>query len=220
MRSIFGECSGKVRSTPTPNDCFRTVKVSRTPLPWRLMTMPSKTWVRLRFPSTTWKCTRTRSPAPNLGRCFRSRFSRLSMTVPIRRMIGWELKKSTSPGARAATRKVSGEALLRPLLRLLQPPLLHAGVIAREQDVGDLPAAIGRGAGVVRVLGGSQIGRAVGLLDRALGVAERAGQLAQHRIGDHHRGQLAAREHVTADRNRLVREVLHHPLIEALVASA
>ena len=45
-RSIFGEWSGNVRSTPTPNDCLRTVKVSRAPLPWRAMTMPSKTWVR------------------------------------------------------------------------------------------------------------------------------------------------------------------------------
>ena len=63
MRSILGEWTGKVRSTPTPNDCLRTVKVSRTPLPWRLITTPSKTWVRRRVPSTTWKCTRTRSPA-------------------------------------------------------------------------------------------------------------------------------------------------------------
>ena len=31
--SIFGECSGNVRSTPTPKDCLRTVKVSRTPEP-------------------------------------------------------------------------------------------------------------------------------------------------------------------------------------------
>ena len=30
MRSILGECTGKVRSTPTPNDCLRTVKVSRS----------------------------------------------------------------------------------------------------------------------------------------------------------------------------------------------
>ena len=37
MRSILGECTGNVRSTPTPNDCLRTVNVSRTPLPWRLM---------------------------------------------------------------------------------------------------------------------------------------------------------------------------------------
>ena len=27
--SIFGEWSGNVRSTPTPNDCLRAVKVSR-----------------------------------------------------------------------------------------------------------------------------------------------------------------------------------------------
>ena len=31
---------------PTPKDCLRTVKVSRAPEPWRLRTMPSKTWVR------------------------------------------------------------------------------------------------------------------------------------------------------------------------------
>ena len=72
MRSIFGECSGKVRSTPTPNDCFRTVNVSRTPAPWRLMTMPSNTWTREREPSITRKWTRTLSPALNLGRPLRS----------------------------------------------------------------------------------------------------------------------------------------------------
>src|SRR3954462_10775658 len=27
--SIFGECTGNVRSTPTPKDCLRTVNVSR-----------------------------------------------------------------------------------------------------------------------------------------------------------------------------------------------
>src|SRR6266702_1784839 len=72
MRSIFGEWSGNVRSTPTPNDCFRTVNVSRTPAPWRLMTMPSKTCTRDREPSMTRKWTRTLSPALNLGRPLRS----------------------------------------------------------------------------------------------------------------------------------------------------
>src|SRR3954453_7615805 len=65
--SIFGECTGNVRSTPTPNDCLRTVKVSRTPAPWRLITTPSKTWMRRRSPSITWKWTRTVSPALNCG---------------------------------------------------------------------------------------------------------------------------------------------------------
>ena len=72
---------GNVRSTPTPKDCLRTVKVSRTPSPWRLMTTPSKTCVRRRVPSMTWKCTRTRSPAWNCGTRRSCARSRLSMTV-------------------------------------------------------------------------------------------------------------------------------------------
>jgi hypothetical protein len=32
-------------------------------------------------------------------------------------------------------------------------------------------------------------------------VPERAGQLAQHRVGDHHRRQLPAGQHVAADRD-------------------
>ena len=39
----------------TPNDCLRTVNVSRAPWPWRLITTPSNTWVRRRVPSMTWK---------------------------------------------------------------------------------------------------------------------------------------------------------------------
>ena len=67
MRSIFGECSGNMRSTPTPKDCLRTVNVSRAPWPWRLITTPSKTWTRRRVPSMTWKWTFTRSPGAKLG---------------------------------------------------------------------------------------------------------------------------------------------------------
>src|SRR4029453_16407717 len=86
MRSIFGECTGNVRSTPTPNDCLRTVNVSRTPAPCRLMTTPSKTWMRRRWPSITWKCTRTVSPALNCGMPSRSCLrSRMSMGVLIGR---------------------------------------------------------------------------------------------------------------------------------------
>src|SRR4029453_3446369 len=86
MRSIFGECTGNVRSTPTPNDCLRTVNVSRTPAPWRLSTIPSKTCTRRRWPSITWKCTRTVSPALNGGRFVRScRCSRSAITRLIER---------------------------------------------------------------------------------------------------------------------------------------
>src|ERR687893_568327 len=57
MRWRMGECTGKVRSTPTPKLTLRTVKVSRTPEPWRLMTTPWNTCTRSRPASTTRTCT-------------------------------------------------------------------------------------------------------------------------------------------------------------------
>ena len=49
---------------------------------------------------------------------------------------------------------------------------------------------------------------------------ERARQLAHQHVGDDHRRQLAAGQHVAADRDLVVGEVLVHPLVEALVAAA
>ena len=43
------------------------MNVSRAPDPLREITTPSNTWVRRRVPSTTWKWTRTRSPAEKRG---------------------------------------------------------------------------------------------------------------------------------------------------------
>ena len=54
------------------------------------------------------------------------------------------------------------------------------------------------------------------MLARALG--ERARQAARDRVDQHHRRQLAAGEDVRADRDRVRREVLHDPLVEALEA--
>src|SRR2546428_7339848 len=72
MRSMRGECTGKVRSTPTPYDVLRTVKVSRLAPPLRPMTVPSKTWMRSLSPSTTRTCTRTVSPGLKGGTSLRS----------------------------------------------------------------------------------------------------------------------------------------------------
>src|SRR5207248_7809632 len=73
---------------------------------------------------------------------------------------------------------------------------------------------------VVRVLRRALERRAEGLLDGAVGVAEGAGQLADHGVGDHHGRELAARQHVGADRDHVRRQVLEHPVVEALVAPA
>jgi hypothetical protein len=51
-------------------------------------------------------------------------------------------------------------------------------------------------------------------------VAEGAGQLAEHGVGDDHRRELAAGQHVGADRDRIVGEMLADALVDALVAAA
>src|SRR5215213_8856697 len=212
MRSIFGECTGNVRSTPTPNDCFRTVKVSRTPDPWRAITTPSNTWVRRRVPSMTWKWTRTRSPASKRGTFFSWRCSMLSMIVLIVREGVAGVKKRVAPSgpARASdSRRLDLERALRSATpALLETPLADPGVIARQQHLGHTPAAVAGGPGVVRILGRAGERLREGLLDGALSMPERPGQLPHHRVGDDHRRELTAREHVRADRDRVVGEVL------------
>src|SRR5215204_1334207 len=204
MRSILGECSGNVRSTPTPKDCLRTVKVSRTPSPWRLITTPSKTCVRRRVPSMTWKWTFTRSPAAKRGTRRSCARSRLSMTV---------LMAKKEPRARSGRRGTGMDGSEPPTAEderrgsllagagpaLLQAPFADPLVVAREQDVGHRPAApLGRPR-VVGVLGRALQRRAEGLLDRGVRVAERARQLAQHRVGDDHRRELSPGQHVAPD---------------------
>src|SRR5258706_3532708 len=65
-----GECSGKVRSTPTPYEMRRTVNDARPPSPRRRITMPSKSCVRSFSPSMTLTYTRTVSPGMNPARSF------------------------------------------------------------------------------------------------------------------------------------------------------
>ena len=48
-----GECTGNVRSTPTPCEILRTVNVSRAPPPLRAITRPWNTWMRSFSPSLT-----------------------------------------------------------------------------------------------------------------------------------------------------------------------
>src|SRR5690349_23926574 len=66
-----GEWSGKIRSTPTPAEIFRTVNVSLTPPPRRPMHTPSNAWSRSLSPSRTRTMTRQRA-APGVRGCVRS----------------------------------------------------------------------------------------------------------------------------------------------------
>src|SRR5438445_9652918 len=69
-----------------------------------------------------------------------------------------------------------------PLATALAPPTLDPSVVAREQDLGDAPAAVDGRARVMRVLGVAAEGDAERLLSDRAGVTERARQLAQHRV--------------------------------------
>src|SRR5438105_4869778 len=67
ISAIEGACSGKIRSTPTPAEIFRTVNVSLMPPPRRAMQMPSNACRRSFSPSRTRTITRTVSPGANAG---------------------------------------------------------------------------------------------------------------------------------------------------------
>src|SRR5205823_2795243 len=62
ISAIAGECSGKIRSTPTPAEMLRTVNVSLMPPPRRPMHTPSNACRRSLSPSRTRTITRTVSP--------------------------------------------------------------------------------------------------------------------------------------------------------------
>src|SRR5882672_1058396 len=72
ISAIAGACNGKMRSTPTPAEIFRTVKVALMPAPRRAMHTPSNACRRSLSPSRTRTITRTVSPGSNAGRSVRS----------------------------------------------------------------------------------------------------------------------------------------------------
>src|SRR5688500_13320466 len=81
--AIVGECSGKMRSTPCPNETLRTVNEARDPPRCIPMTMPSKIWMRSLSPSRTFTCTRTVSPDFMSGRLVICAFSTSSIAVMV-----------------------------------------------------------------------------------------------------------------------------------------
>ncbi len=197
--------------------------------------MPSKTWVRLRVPSITWKWTRTRSPGIEPGNSLQlalldavddrahGRRVRASAVGPL----DADPEKARYGGPRArhmvadSRRRGKAGASAHPRRpALLQAPFADPGVVAGEQDLGHLPAAIARRACVVRVLGRSAERLRERLLDHATRHGRAPRQLAHHRVGDDHRRQLTAGEHVGTDRDRIVGEVLADPVVDSLVATA
>src|SRR3954462_5544535 len=94
---MFGELSGKIRSTPTPYEILRTVNVDREPFETRRMHTPSKAWRRVFSPSRIFAHTLIESPGRNSGsatcRCWDllmvSRM-RLALMFIIRQKTRWD----------------------------------------------------------------------------------------------------------------------------------
>src|SRR4051794_8141858 len=225
MWSTMGECTGMVRSTPTPKLTLRTVNVSRTPPPWRRITTPWKTWMRSRLPSVTRTWTFTVSPGRKSGTSLRREAASIESRVCIRGSFIVRRRPSTLPqrAPRAVTPRSCqqiGTVDLGTPSRLLVPPRGDGGVVTGQQHRWHVQAAPGRWPGVGRGLEQAVLER---LLDRALLVAHDPGQQPRHRLHDDEDGHLTAGEHVVADRHLFHRHpapgVVDDPGVKALVAS-
>src|SRR6267143_765077 len=150
-----------MRSTPTPYETLRTVKVELRCPRFRRMTTPSKIWMRSLSPSLILVCTRTVSPTRNCGSWARTSgltFRNSTSSIAFERIFDsscldlfvYRSPKNRFPSSLFAAKVRS--ALARPRQRLLFPPLGDLCVIAREKDFRHFQPAKLRGAGVVRAL--------------------------------------------------------------------
>src|SRR2546428_6672876 len=130
----MGECSGKILSTPTPAEIFRTVKEELTLPPRRAITIPSKTWILSFSPSRTFTCTRTVSPTEKTAGFSRSSRASTNFTQSMTHL-PLALRKFPARFLRILGRRRSdqvGPFQLRDLRRSPLPPSTDLGVIARE----------------------------------------------------------------------------------------
>src|SRR3990170_3950153 len=116
MRSMRGEFTLKVRSTPTPLAMRRTVIERCGPRPRRRMSVPSNTWIRSRLPSTTLAATRTVSPGASSGRSSRT----CSRSICSMTFTGGRAPRRAGSGAWTVgtTRQYSRRSAAAPLLWL------------------------------------------------------------------------------------------------------
>src|SRR5215208_2603517 len=155
-----GECSGKVRSTPTPYEMRRTVKVARPPSPRLRMTMPSKSCVRSFSPSTTRTCTRTVSPGTKPWRSFLScpaSTSRIASMTVVLQIVGGLPPLESLQHLRLVGRQPGPREEVRPSpprepQRLAPAPPRDPRVVARQQHRRHLRTAKLFGARVLRRL--------------------------------------------------------------------
>src|SRR5579859_6593350 len=155
--------------------------------------------MRSRVPSTTLACTLTVSPARSAGTfCFCCSFSSCWMTF--------------------MSRLSSVNVVYRMTLRSLLPaPLPDSRVVAREQHVGDAHAPV---LGRPCELRAARQVSTERVLHQRVRVSDDAGDQAPDRVDQHHRRDLAAAQHVVADRDLVRGQTRAHAIVDALVSAA
>ena len=225
----IGECTGNLRSTPTPKLTLRTVKAPEHRIPraeYRALEKLHPVPVALDEANVDLEL----SPGSKAGISSR-RPSRSMMSVGFmaRRLLeqGFPGPGQDSPApndsSRASSAAVSrpwppaGRADGRSGQGLGVAPSGDAPVVARAEDLGDAPAPeLGR-PGVVGIL--EQAG-GEGLVAGRLVVAHDARHQPGDRLHDHEGGRLPPGEDEVADRQLAVDQVAADPLVDPLVTAA
>src|SRR5659263_186683 len=153
---MLGECMWKMRSTPTPYEILRTVKLAPVRPPRFRMTTPLQTWMRCLSPSTMRTCTSTVSPGRNAGRspriCSRANWSTRSISSPILRLANRQgFYEFPVFLAEVGLGQQIRPPRHRPGHGLLAPPPGNALVVALQQHLGNLVCFENPGAGVMGV---------------------------------------------------------------------
>src|SRR4029077_5657838 len=105
----------------------------------------------------------------------------------------------------------------RSFSRLAAAPLLDAGVVAREEHVGDQQPPIVGGTRELRPSGG--LFREAVLRQR-LRISDYAGHQPGHSVDEYHRGDLAAAQNIVADRDLARGQPGADAVVDALVSTA
>src|SRR2546425_4658121 len=182
-----------MRSTPTPAEIFRTVKVALMPAPRRAIHTPSNACSRSLSPSRTRTMTRTVSPGSNAGRSVRNP----SRSTALNRSIACSLSPSVRPWVASCAlffqplRPQIGPPLARDALDFRRAPLRNLVVIAAQQYRRDIQSAIAERPGVARRRQHSVVVR---VRRGRLVVAQGPREQPHHGVDDAQRRRLSARE--------------------------
>src|SRR5437763_5160336 len=174
-----------MRSTPTPAEILRTVKVALIPAPRRPMHTPSNACSRSLSPSRTRTMTRTVSPGSNAGRLV----LRPSRSTALSRSI-------RSPSILISAPQIGPPLACQPL-GLRRPPGRDLLVVTAQQYRRDIHSAIARRPRVARRGEQPVVMR---VARRRFVIAQRAGEQPHYGVEHAQRGRLASGHHGGAER--------------------